>query len=328
MANKSPRWQQTSRDRDILAALDLCPLEAKDLLALSQTFAQPFGSLDRVRRTLKRLQAAGQVQAWRYAVVGDSGGAAPLYYKLTLDGYRTLHQDADAVPPTKRYLSELSVARHQHQRHLTKYIVQTHVAAHRHGLRIVDSHAENTYRIETPLGPLFPDRRFTIVSPTGSRFTNCIELDNSTESLVSSTSVDSIELKIKKYLHDLAACDYAYRVQFVVTRSSRRAQHIRQLVMGATASSFKQQEQTMANKRPEKVFRVGFVSASIFTHDVESDDGKRTMRSVSLQKRYLDGQEAKFTSSFNLAELPQAIRCLELAQQYVEGREAEVKLDD
>ncbi|MCA9078326.1 MAG: hypothetical protein KDA93_25080, partial [Planctomycetaceae bacterium] len=115
--------------------------------------------------------------------------------------------------------------------HLTKYIVQTHVAAYRHGLRIVDSHAENTYRIETPLGPLFPDRRLTIVSPIGSRFTNCIELDNSTESLVSATSVDSIELKIKKYLHDLAACNYGYRVQFVVTRSSRRAQHIRQLVM-------------------------------------------------------------------------------------------------
>jgi len=80
----------------------------------------------------------------------------------------------------------------------------------------------------------------------------------------------------------------------------------------------------MASKRPEKVFRVGFVSASVFANDVDSDDGKRTLRSVNVQKRYLDGDEAKYTSSFNLAELPQAIRALQLAQQYVESMEAEI----
>ncbi|MCA9076574.1 MAG: hypothetical protein KDA93_16235 [Planctomycetaceae bacterium] len=82
-----------------------------------------------------------------------------------------------------------------------------------------------------------------------------------------------------------------------------------------------------ADKRPEKVFRIGFVSASIFTHDVEADGGKRTMRAVSLQKRFKDGNDVKYTSSFNLSELPQAIRALKLAQQYVEGREAEIALE-
>jgi hypothetical protein len=48
------------------------------------------------------------------------------------------------------------------------------------------------------------------------------------------------------------------------------------------------------------------------------------LRSVNVQKRYLDGDEAKYTSSFNLAELPQAIRALQLAQQYVESMEAEI----
>lgn len=87
----------------------------------------------------------------------------------------------------------------------------------------------------------------------------------------------------------------------------------------------------MAQKRtskPEKVFRVGFVSASVFPHEMENDGVKRTIRSVSVQKRYLDGQEAKYTSSFNLAELSQAIRVLQLAQEYVEGREAEVQLGE
>lgn len=198
---------------------------------MSETFHQPFGSLDRVRKTLKRLQAARQVRAWRYATTGDGGGAAPLYFKLTLAGYRNLHEDDDAVPPTKRYLSEMRDGRHHHQRSLTRYIVQTHLAAHRHGLRIIDSHPENTYRIDTPYGSLFPDRRFTIVTPSGDRFVNCVELDNSTETLVSRTDVDSIELKLRKYLYDLAARGYDYRVQFVVTRSSQRLQHIRELTI-------------------------------------------------------------------------------------------------
>ena len=60
----------------------------------------------------------------------------------------------------------------------------------------------------------------------------------------------------------------------------------------------------MSSRKPERVFRIGFVSASVFAHDIEADDNKRTLRSVNLQKRYLDGEEVKYTSSFNLAELP------------------------
>ena len=80
----------------------------------------------------------------------------------------------------------------------------------------------------------------------------------------------------------------------------------------------------MSARKPEKVFRIGFVSASVFAHEIEGDDGKRSLRSVNLQKRYLDGEEAKYTSSFNLSELPQALRVLQLATEYVESREATV----
>lgn len=78
------------------------------------------------------------------------------------------------------------------------------------------------------------------------------------------------------------------------------------------------------SRKPEKVFRVGFVSASVFARDLDTDDGKRTVRSVNVQKRYSDGDEVKYTSSFGLAELPQAIRVLQLAQQHVEACEAEI----
>lgn len=78
---------------------------------------------------------------------------------------------------------------------------------------------------------------------------------------------------------------------------------------------------------PEKVFRIGFVSASVFAHEIETDEGPITIRSVNVQKRYKDGDDVKYTSSFNLAELPQVVRALQLAQGYVERAEAEIILD-
>ncbi len=42
----------------------------------------------------------------------------------------------------------------------------------------------------------------------------------------------------------------------------------------------------------------------------------------------MDGEDVKYSSSFNLAELPQAIRALQLAQRYVEEQEAEIDLTD
>lgn len=84
----------------------------------------------------------------------------------------------------------------------------------------------------------------------------------------------------------------------------------------------------MSTRSPLKVFRIGFVSASVFARDIDTEGGKRTIHSVNVQKRYLDGEQAKYTSSFGLAELPQAIRCLQLAQEYLESLEAEVQSID
>ena len=80
----------------------------------------------------------------------------------------------------------------------------------------------------------------------------------------------------------------------------------------------------MAKSKPTKVYRIGSVSGSIFEHVVDGDGGKRTVRSVSLQRSYKDGEEWKYSSSFGIAELPVAMRVLELAQQHIEAAEAEI----
>lgn len=78
------------------------------------------------------------------------------------------------------------------------------------------------------------------------------------------------------------------------------------------------------SKSPEVTFRIGNCSASIFVNEIDSDGGKRKVRSVNVQKSYKDGDERKYTSSFGLGELPSAIRVLELAQRHIEEQEAEV----
>lgn len=77
--------------------------------------------------------------------------------------------------------------------------------------------------------------------------------------------------------------------------------------------------------KPEKVFRIGSVSASVFANEIETSSGKRTVRNVQLQRRYLDGDQGwKSSSSLGLPDLPQAIRALQLAQGHVEAAEADV----
>ena len=85
--------------------------------------------------------------------------------------------------------------------------------------------------------------------------------------------------------------------------------------------------ESSSNRRPEKVFRIGYVSASVFTREVTGDNGTRTLRSVRIQKRYVDGDEVKYTDSFSLPELPQALRVLELASRWIEQHEAELDLN-
>lgn len=76
--------------------------------------------------------------------------------------------------------------------------------------------------------------------------------------------------------------------------------------------------------KPEKLFRFGNVSAGVFVKDIQTEGGQRQLRSVSLQRRYRDGEEWKTSSSFGLAELPQAIAALRLAMDFVVNQEAEL----
>jgi hypothetical protein len=81
----------------------------------------------------------------------------------------------------------------------------------------------------------------------------------------------------------------------------------------------------MNRNHPEKVFRIGYVSASVFARKIEKDgEPDRIVRSVNLQKRYVDNGETKFSSSFGLGEIPQAIEAMRLAFGHLAEQEADV----
>ncbi len=77
--------------------------------------------------------------------------------------------------------------------------------------------------------------------------------------------------------------------------------------------------------KPEKVFRIGLVSGSVFVNEVDTEGGKREIRNVNLQRRYRDEEsgEGKSPTSFGLADLPATITVLKMAMDHVASKEAE-----
>lgn len=72
--------------------------------------------------------------------------------------------------------------------------------------------------------------------------------------------------------------------------------------------------------QPEKVIRIGSVSASVF---VNESTEHRSFRSVTLQRSYRDGDQTKYTGNLNLGHLPNAIAVLKLALEHIAHEEAE-----
>lgn len=70
--------------------------------------------------------------------------------------------------------------------------------------------------------------------------------------------------------------------------------------------------------KPDKAYRLGLISASVFTNEISTDGGTRTARSVVLQRRYRDGNgEWQSTNSLNASDVPAAICVLQASQAYL-----------
>ena len=70
--------------------------------------------------------------------------------------------------------------------------------------------------------------------------------------------------------------------------------------------------------KPEKTFRVGACSASVFGNEIDAKGGKVTIKTVSLQRAYKD-KDGNFqhTNSFKPNDIPKAVLALAKAYDYL-----------
>ena len=223
MASTQALRSVTSRDFEILAALDRCPLTAEQLLKLSEMFTLPFTTERRVRERLQILCDCGRVRRSQY--YATAGRGAQNYYTLTRLGYRLLYGD-EALPPTKRYFGDIGVSNHHHTRCLADFIMHTAVSAHRSGLTLANFCRENTLRLEIDDQCLYPDCAFQLVTEGARAFSYFVELDNGSERVESDKPIDSWERKIRLYESCQDHCPERFRVLIVTTRRPERLDHI------------------------------------------------------------------------------------------------------
>jgi hypothetical protein len=77
----------------------------------------------------------------------------------------------------------------------------------------------------------------------------------------------------------------------------------------------------MSNK-PEKTFRIGPVSASVFVNRTKEAD--RPFRTATLERRYQEGEDWKSSSSFALSELAAVVAVAQMALHYIAEKERRV----
>ncbi|MCF7866006.1 hypothetical protein K9L67_01055 [Candidatus Woesearchaeota archaeon] len=79
----------------------------------------------------------------------------------------------------------------------------------------------------------------------------------------------------------------------------------------------------LGKKHPEKKFRAGSVSATIWLNQGQTDDGKETTyKTISFERSYLDKDgNWQTTNSLRTNDLPKAILVLNKAYEHLELKE-------
>ena len=73
--------------------------------------------------------------------------------------------------------------------------------------------------------------------------------------------------------------------------------------------------------KPEKKFSCGSISASIWANTKIVNSETVKLYSVTINKAYKEGEEWKYTNSFNIEDLPKVAQVATEAYKYVRLRE-------
>lgn len=79
-----------------------------------------------------------------------------------------------------------------------------------------------------------------------------------------------------------------------------------------------QKELKDAGNMPEKSFSAGAVNAAVWLNKVKDRDGNDIeVRSVTIQRRYKDGDDWKSTNTLRLNDIPKMVLVLQKAYDYL-----------
>jgi hypothetical protein len=225
MTKATRRIVLTTRDEDLLRAIDRCPLTVRQLRTLSGMFQREFSSDRRLQDRLAQLTRAGMVRRFRYASLSGTG---QFYYTLTPESFRVIHGD-DMPMPGRGAFREIGIARHHHAFNLAEFLVHTLVAARSIDAELGDYVRENSLKLSADGDELFPDGAFTLTLPDRPSFQFYVELDNSTEPLNAPRTRDSWLRKLRVYDNLQNCTPTRFRVLGVVTRTKQRLQNLASL---------------------------------------------------------------------------------------------------
>lgn len=129
----------SKRDFSLLGLLEMTPATAAQIRKASVTFdEEPFRDERRVRERMQALGDAGLVRSWPAAI---GGGGLMHYYKLTPEGFKSLHPER-GDSPVRSVVSEIAPSRLQHAMATAEVIVHTIVACHSARVRILKYHGD------------------------------------------------------------------------------------------------------------------------------------------------------------------------------------------
>lgn len=219
MASK-PTIKLTARDYEILDALLKTPMEARQLLAISGSFVQPFTHERLVRRRLSQLTGEGLARCFRYATA--SSGRVN-YYKISPKGYRLL-QGHDVTLPPRSLFAPVSLSLQRHTRMLADFVTKLHTTADATGVALGGFYRENQLRLRLGHRVLQPDCAFQIVAE-GKQYNFLVELDCGTEPVRSKKQRESLEQKIAFYDQYQDSTKKRFFVLFLFAKPSERMSH-------------------------------------------------------------------------------------------------------
>ncbi|MCG8449821.1 MAG: replication-relaxation family protein [Pirellulales bacterium] len=216
MSSKS-RVDSRVRRQQILTALTVTPLDARQLAQLSVSFDAPFTDEQFVRRAMARLVRDGYAREFRYP-------DRTKYWKPAREGYRLVY-GPDKPLPGRRAYQGVSPSLERHTRRLADLIVKLQVAAHLRGVEIAFLYGDGQATFRQQSQSKVPDLVVGFKVRGRKTYTLVVELDCGTEPVYSTKSRESLDKMIRFYLEHEASIEGTYRVVTLFDRPSSRVNH-------------------------------------------------------------------------------------------------------